>query len=42
MNKCEVCGKEYEENDLDLVEVDECESVWVCRNCEEVVKNAGR
>lgn len=32
---CDVCGKEFEEEDLDLVHKANGKNVWACRECEE-------
>ncbi len=33
--KCDFCKEEFNEEDMDLCIVDEHETVWLCRNCEE-------
>ena len=32
--QCEFCSNWYEEEELDLVKIEEGESVWLCRSCE--------
>ena len=42
--ECELCGEKFDEEEMDLVKIGEEEgdrgySSWVCRNCEESLKN---
>ena len=32
---CDFCKEEFDEEDMDLCLIDEGETVWLCRSCEE-------